>query len=96
MLKLMMVCIFIFLTAMALLQLRQQRMNVNFQMSRLHREVDQAQGRLWNQQMELARLTAPPAIRRTVGKVRLEMTPVIAETGMHWLESANVETATTR
>lgn len=87
--KLLLVCLFIFLTAMALLQLRQQRLNVNYQMSRLHREIDQAQGKLWNQQMELARLTAPPAIRRTVGAVRLEMTPVLAETSLHWADQAN-------
>jgi cell division protein FtsL len=72
----MLLCI---LSAMALavmtLQLRQQRLELNFKISQLHREIESNQARLWNQQLQIAVYTAPNAIQQTVSNKELHMIP---------------------
>jgi len=75
MLKLLLCMIAAFLTAIAVLELRQQRLNLNFQTSRLHSEIEKRQGTLWNQQLQIAASTAPNAISKTIGSENLELTP---------------------
>jgi len=58
-----------------LLQLRQQRLELNFQTNRLHNQIEQSQAKLWNQQLQIAVYTAPNAISETVGKRDLKMVP---------------------
>jgi cell division protein FtsL len=58
-----------------LLQLRQQRLELNFQTNRLHNEIAQSQSKLWNQQLQIAVYTAPNAISETVGKRDVKMVP---------------------
>ncbi len=75
MLKLLL-CIFCFAILGALLiELRQQRMELNFQTNRLHSQIEQSQGKLWNQQLQIAIYTAPNAIAETVGRKDLNMVP---------------------
>ena len=72
----MLLCI---LSAMALavmtLQLRQQRLELNYKISQLHREIESNQARLWNQQLQIAVYTAPNAIQQTVSNKDLHMIP---------------------
>ena len=75
MLKLLL-CIFCSaLLGAVVLQLRQQRLELNFQTNRLHSQIEQSQSRLWNQQLQIAVYTAPNAISETVGKRDLKMVP---------------------
>jgi cell division protein FtsL len=75
MLKLLL-CIFCSaLLGAVVLQLRQQRLELNFQTNRLHSQIEQSQSRLWNQQLQIAVYTAPNAISETVGKKDLRMVP---------------------
>jgi hypothetical protein len=59
----------------ALLQLRQQRLELNFQVNRLHGQIEDRQAKLWDQQLQIAVYTAPNSISRTVGEQKLEMVP---------------------
>jgi cell division protein FtsL len=72
----MLVCI---LSAMALavmtLQLRQQRLELNYKISQLHRQIESNQARLWNQQLQIAVYTAPNAIQHTVSNHDLHLVP---------------------
>lgn len=51
-----------------LLQLRQQRLELNYQTNQLHRRLQNLQTELWNQQLQVAIYTAPNAIEQTVGQ----------------------------
>ncbi|HZN69669.1 MAG TPA: hypothetical protein VFB66_30625, partial [Tepidisphaeraceae bacterium] len=73
MLKLL-VCVLSLTTVAALvLQLRQQRQELGYQNSRLHDQIKAQQGRLWNQQLQIAVYTAPNSIRQTVSNHDLKM-----------------------
>jgi cell division protein FtsL len=61
--------------SIAVLQLRQQRLELNYQANRLHGEIEKHQAKLWDQQLQIAVYTAPNAISRTVGQQKLEMVP---------------------
>ena len=70
------ICLFAGLViSVALLQLRQQRLELNFQGNRLHNHIAEQQAKLWDQQLQVAVYTAPNAISRTVGQQQLEMVP---------------------
>jgi len=75
MLKLL-ICLFSALAiSVALLQLRQQRLELNYQANRLHNQIEEHQAKLWDQQLQIAVYTAPNAISRTVGEQKLDMVP---------------------
>lgn len=61
--------------ALATLQLRQQRLELGYQTNELHEQIRDQQARLWNQQLQVAILTAPNAIRQTVDTYDLKMVP---------------------
>lgn len=61
--------------AIAVLQLRQQRMELLHQCSALHNEMEEMQLKLWNQQLQIASSTAPMAIRQTVQNYELTLVP---------------------
>ena len=75
MLKLLL-CLFaaVFL-AVVMLQLRQQRLELNHQANKLHNQIESHQAKLWNQQLQIAVYTAPNAISRTVGDHSLRLVP---------------------
>jgi cell division protein FtsL len=60
--------------AICLVQLRQQRLELNHQISQLHNEVESRQAKLWNQQLQIANITAPPALQASIGKQDLKLT----------------------
>jgi cell division protein FtsL len=61
--------------ALCVLQLRQQRLQINYQTAELHEQIRQQQGKLWNQQLQIAQYTAPNAISKTVDAHDLKMVP---------------------
>lgn len=61
--------------ALSVLQLRQQRMELGREANELHEQIRDQQGRLWNQQMQIAMFTAPNAIRQTVNTHDLNLVP---------------------
>ena len=77
--------------SVALLQLRQQRLELNFQANRLHGQIEKQQARLWDQQLQIAVYTAPNAISRTVGQQKLEMVPQtpLPARRTNWIDTRN-------
>lgn len=91
MLKLLLTLAFSMLLAVVLLQLRQQRLELNYQTNKLHNQIRDSQTRLWNQQLRIAEYTAPNAIRETVGKQNLNMVPEspLPAGQAHWIDPQN-------
>ena len=63
------------LLAVVMLQLRQQRLELNHQANTLHNRIEAQQAKLWNQQLQIAVYTAPNAISQTVGAHDLKLVP---------------------
>ena len=87
------ICLFATLAiSVALLQLRQQRLELNYQANRLHTQIEDRQARLWDQQLQIAVYTAPNAISRTVGEQKLDMvpqSPLPAQRKQNWIDVKN-------
>ena len=75
MLKLVLCLFSAILLAVVMLQLRQQRLELNHQSNKLHNQIEAQQARLWSQQLRIAEYTAPNAISQTVGAHELKMVP---------------------
>ena len=75
MLKLVLCLTFAVVIAAAMLQLRQQRLELNHNANTLHNKIESQQARLWSQQLQIAVYTAPNAIARTVGDKNLKLVP---------------------
>ena len=75
MLKLLLCLVLSTAIAVLLLQLRQQRLELNYQANKLHAQIEHSQAKLWNQQLQIAVYTAPNAISKTVGDRELKMVP---------------------
>jgi len=88
MLKLLLTIFFSLVLAVVLLQLRQQRLELNYQNNRLHAQIRQSQSKLWNQQLQIAIYTAPNAISKTVGQQNLNMVPEspLPAQNAHWID----------
>ena len=63
--------------AICLLQLRQQNLQLGHQCNELHGRIRAKQGKLWNQQLQIAVYTAPNAISQTVANHDLNLVPQI-------------------
>lgn len=90
----MLLCIFSALAiAVMVLQLRQQRLELNYKISQLHREIESHQARLWNQQLQIAIYTAPNAIQHTVSNQDLHLVPraPLPRTNGTWIDEADAE-----
>jgi cell division protein FtsL len=59
--------------ALAMLQLRQQRLELQHQQTELHVEIKNQQARLWNQQLRIAVCTGPAAVTQTINTHHLKM-----------------------
>ena len=88
MLKLLLTLALAMVLAVTILQLRQQRLELNYQSNRLHNQIRQSQAKLWNQQLRIAEYTAPNAISKTVGEQELNMVPEspLPANGGRWME----------
>lgn len=75
MLKLL-ICILCFTTiGVLLLELRQQKLELDHQANILHNKIESQQAKLWSEQLQIAVYTAPNAISKTVGDDALELVP---------------------
>ena len=74
--------------AVALLQMRQQRLELRYQTKELHDQIRDQQAKLWGQQLQIATYTAPNAISKTVDGHRLKMVPEapLPPGARHWIE----------
>jgi cell division protein FtsL len=75
MLKLTLCLVAAVLLAVLLLQLRQQRLELDHQANLLHNQIESQQAKLWSQQLQIAVYTAPNAISKTVGERDLKLVP---------------------
>lgn len=66
--------------AIALLQLRQQNLEIGYQNAELHGQIRSHQARLWDQQLQIATFTAPNAIANVVEAHDLNMVPRLSTT----------------
>jgi len=75
--------------AVCLVQLRQQHLELNHQTSQLHNKIESRQAKLWSQQLQIARLTAPPALQTSIAKQDLKLTNLAPiQTGpTAWIDS---------
>jgi cell division protein FtsL len=64
--------------AFYVLELRQQQLELGHQTAQLHEQIKDQQGKLWNQQLQIAVFTAPNAIEKTVKGDQIDMVPVFA------------------
>ena len=87
--------------AICLLQLRQQNLQLGHQCNELHGRIRAKQGKLWNQQLQIAMYTAPNAIQHTVSNHDLKLVPrapavrggtgASASVGPNWLADPDAE-----
>ena len=91
MLKLLVCILSSLLLAILVLQMRQQKLELNYQTNQLHSKIENTQAKLWSQQVQIAIHTAPNAIAQTVGGLDLKMTPpsVLPSTSRNWIDTAN-------
>jgi len=89
MLKLLICLLATMATAAALMQLHQQHLELNHQTSQLHNAIESRQARLWNQQLQIARVTAPPAVKAAIIKQQLRLTPLspIGSSATSWVDT---------
>ncbi len=83
--------------AVMALQLRQQRLELNYKINQLHRQIESHQSKLWNQQVQIAIYTAPNAIQNTVSNHDLHLVPRAplprgkGESAASWIDSPDAE-----
>ena len=87
------ICLFSSLAlAAAMIELRQQRLDISYQSDRLHNQIEAQQAKLWNQQVQIAVYTAPNAIARTVSNHALRLipqSPLPAAQPTHWIDPSS-------
>jgi hypothetical protein len=76
-------------TAVALLELREQRLNLAFETNKLHNQIEASQGQLWNQQLEIAVATAPDALAAAAKGKDLKLTSGKAPIDRSWVDDSN-------
>ena len=84
-------CLFAMLgTAACLMQLRQQRLELNHETSQLHNAIEARQARLWNQQLQIASVTAPPAVKAAIIRQGLHLAPLapIGTAPTTWIDTS--------
>ena len=74
--------------AAVMLQLRQEDLNLNYQSSRLHGQIESRQAELWSQQLRIAEATAPNAIAARVRQDNIPLTPASGQQAKNWVDGA--------
>lgn len=59
-----------------LLTMRQHRINLRTDMTRLHDQIDQSRKQVWDFQVRIARRTRPAKLREAIGRAGLNLQPV--------------------
>ena len=86
MLKLLICFSFGLALAAVMLQLRQQDLNLNYQTSRLHGQIESRQAELRSQQLRIAEATAPNAIADKVRQENIPLAPAGGSEAKNWIE----------
>ncbi len=78
-------------TAVCLVQLRQQRLELNHECNQLHNTIEASQSRLWNQQLQIAADTSPGALDKRISENRLQLEPLgsVGSAGTNWIDYAS-------
>jgi cell division protein FtsL len=76
-------------TAVCLVQLRQQRLELNHQCNQLHNAIESRQSRLWNQQLQIATDTTPDRIRQRIEAQHLQLQALAPKgtAATNWVDS---------
>lgn len=74
MIKLVLCLLCVMTVAVVTLQMRQQELELKHRAAMLQGKIEAQQPKLWSQQLQIATLTAPNAIRETVGN-ELDLVP---------------------
>ena len=86
-----------FLIGLATLQLRQQELELHHRAATLQQQIQSRQGKLWEQQVSIARETAPNALAGTVrhanGDAWLVPQPKVPKGAADWVGAAPPEDA---
>ena len=83
MVKLVICLIFALVLSAVVLELRQQKLELNHQVNELHNSIEAQQARLWSQQLQIAEDTAPNALAQTVNERGLQLVPRPRPTAEH-------------
>ena len=59
----------------AMLQTRQQHLEINYQINKLHNQIESQQAKLWSQQLQIAVYAGTPAVSKTIEADALHMVP---------------------
>jgi cell division protein FtsL len=78
-------------TAVMLLELRQQRLNLTFETDKLHNQIEASQAQLWNQQMSIAIATAPNALAAAAKGQNLKLSAGNAMGKSSWVDDPDDE-----
>ena len=73
-------------TAVALLELRQQRLDLTFETNKLHNQIEASQTQLWNQQLSIAVATAPNALAAAAKGKDLKLAAGNAAVKRSWVD----------
>ena len=89
MIKLFLTLLAFALIAAAMLQLREQKREIGYQINQFHTQIEARQAKLWGQQLQIAICTAPNAITQTVSNQDLKLAPPKALPAEHgrWMEA---------
>jgi cell division protein FtsL len=60
---------------LALLQLRQQNLDLSHDCDSLHNKIESQQSKLWNQQLQIATMTGPSAVEKIIADQDLKLVP---------------------
>jgi len=75
MIKLLLCVVSGIVVAALVLQMRQQRLELNYRVNQLHDEIEAQQGKLWNQQMQIAVYTSPPVVANRIDSLDIKLVP---------------------
>jgi cell division protein FtsL len=75
MIKLLMCLVCAFLIGVAMLQLRQQELELKHEGAALQQKIQSQQAHLWNQQLQIAILTSPNTLTRSLNRRDLSLVP---------------------
>ncbi len=89
MIKLLLCLLAFVATAVCLVQLRQQRLELNHECNQLHNAIEARQSRLWNQQLQIAAATTPDKISKQIDSQHLRLEPLAprGEAATNWIDS---------
>ncbi len=78
-------------TAVALLELREQRLDLTFQTNKLHNQIEASQMQLWNQQLSIAVATAPNALAAAAKGKNLKLASGNAPLKRSWVDDPDAQ-----